>query len=133
MRYGIGWIIRKNRVLDWSPMLPRDDRLVRAIAVFQLKGGVGKTTSAVNLAALAASNSIRTLLWDLDPQGAATWILGVEPDRKQDKVWSEGKPIGRYIYPTQYDRLDVLAADISLRKFHQRFDPRCHQHAGRRL
>ncbi|MDO6682523.1 MULTISPECIES: ParA family protein [unclassified Oceanobacter] len=92
---------------------------MRAIAVFQLKGGVGKTTTAVNLAALAASNSVRTLLWDLDPQGAATWILGVETDRKQDKVWSEGKPIGRYIYPTQYDRLDVLAADISLRKFHQ--------------
>lgn len=92
---------------------------VRAIAVFQLKGGVGKTTTAVNLAALAARSSVRTLLWDLDPQGAATWLLGVESDKKQDKVWSEGKPIGRFIHKTPYEKLDVLAADISLRKFHQ--------------
>lgn len=93
--------------------------MVKAVAVFQLKGGVGKTTTAVNLAALAAQNSIRTLLWDLDPQGAATWILGVEADKKQDKVWSEGRPIGRYIHHTRYSHLDVLAADLSLRKFHQ--------------
>nr|WP_246624717.1 ParA family protein [Oceanobacter mangrovi] len=89
------------------------------MAVFQLKGGVGKTTSAVNLAALAAADSVRTLVWDLDPQGAATWLLGVAADQKQDKVWSEGKPIGRFIQHTQYDHLDVLAADLSLRKFHQ--------------
>lgn len=92
---------------------------MKSLAVFQLKGGVGKTTTAVNLAALAAASRHRTLLWDLDPQGAATWVLGIDPDKKQDKVWSEGKPIGRYIHSTSYDRLDVLAADISLRKFHQ--------------
>lgn len=93
--------------------------MATAIAVFQLKGGVGKTTTAVNLAALAAATGMRTLVWDLDPQGAATWILGVESDRKQDKVWSEGKPIGRYIHHTAWSHLDVLAADLSLRKFHQ--------------
>tara|TARA_Y100001949_G_C15985796_1_gene330519 strand:- start:501 stop:1250 length:750 start_codon:yes stop_codon:yes gene_type:complete len=92
---------------------------VRSLAVFQLKGGVGKTTTAVNIAALAAAEGIRTLVWDLDPQGAATWCLGAEPDLKQDKVWRDGLPIGRYIHRTPYDRLDVLAADISLRKFHQ--------------
>ncbi len=92
---------------------------MRSLAVFQLKGGVGKTTTAVNLAALAANEGIRTLVWDLDPQGAATWLLGAQSDLKQDKVWSNGKPIGLYIHRTPYNYLDVLAADLSLRKFHQ--------------
>lgn len=90
---------------------------MKSMAVFQLKGGVGKTTSAVNLAALAAREGMRTLLWDLDPQGAASWILGVDAERKQDKIWSAGKPIGRYIQRSRYDRLDVLPADLSLRHF----------------
>lgn len=91
---------------------------MKSMAVFQLKGGVGKTTSAVNLAALAANDGVRTLLWDLDPQGAASWILGIDAERKQDKIWSAGKPIGRYIQRSRYERLDVLPADLSLRHFH---------------
>jgi cellulose biosynthesis protein BcsQ len=45
------------------------------IAFFNLKGGVGKTTSAVNIAWHAANEGIPTLLWDLDPQGASSWLL----------------------------------------------------------
>ena len=48
---------------------------MRIIAVTNIKGGVGKTTSAVNLAYLCARAGHATLLWDLDPQGAATYGL----------------------------------------------------------
>ena len=47
------------------------------VALSSVKGGVGKTSTAVNLAALAADGGMRVLLWDLDPQGAATYTLGV--------------------------------------------------------
>ena len=52
---------------------------MRVIAVTGLKGGVGKTSTAVNLAVLAAAAGYRTLLWDLDPQGAATYCLDLKP------------------------------------------------------
>lgn len=95
---------------------------MHSLAVFQLKGGVGKTTTAVNLAASSAQSGIRTLLWDLDPQGSASWISGVDTQKKQEKIWSEDKPIGGFIKPSQIDKLDVIAGDLSLRKFHQDID-----------
>jgi len=52
---------------------------VKVLAVFSIKGGVGKTATAVNLADLAARNGQRVLLWDLDPQGAASFYLRVKP------------------------------------------------------
>lgn len=54
----------------------RDAGGVHTVAVYASKGGVGKTSAAVNLAWLAAAQGHRTLLWDLDPQGAAAWLLG---------------------------------------------------------
>jgi cellulose biosynthesis protein BcsQ len=58
---------------------------METIAFFNLKGGVGKTTSAVNIAWHAANEGIPTLIWDLDPQGASSWLLNTD-------VQSETKP-----------------------------------------
>lgn len=90
---------------------------MQTIAFFNLKGGVGKTTSAVNIAALAAAEGIPTLLWDLDPQGAAGFLLGESADQKtQPKKLLKGKkPIGELIINSAYPNLDVIPADFSMR------------------
>jgi cellulose biosynthesis protein BcsQ len=50
---------------------------MKVAATYSIKGGVGKTTTAVNLAFEASRAGARVLLWDLDPQGAATFLLRV--------------------------------------------------------
>ena len=95
---------------------------MRALAVYQLKGGVGKTTTVVNLAALAAREGIPVLVWDLDPQASASWLLGIDAKTRQDGFWHEHKPISDYIQHTAIPKLDVLSADTSLRKFNQRLE-----------
>ena len=55
---------------------------MKVIAFYNIKGGVGKTASAVNLAYYAALEGARTLVWDLDPQGAATYYFRIKPKVK---------------------------------------------------
>ena len=87
------------------------------LASYNIKGGVGKTSAAVNLAYLAAREGASTLLWDLDPQGASTYLLRVKPKVKgggRRLVHGETDAEAR-IKGTDYDRLDLLPADFSYR------------------
>jgi cellulose biosynthesis protein BcsQ len=90
---------------------------MRSIAVYSLKGGVGKTTLAGNLAWVAAQSSRRTLIRDLDPQAAATFLLGGEADATgtAQAVFTRDVAPARLIRPTATERLDLLPADVSLR------------------
>jgi chromosome partitioning protein len=92
---------------------------MKIIAVTNIKGGVGKTTTAVNLSYLCAASSGPTLLWDLDPQGAATYTLRGDPvERATPKKLLSGKRhLPELILSTGYPNLDLLPADFSYRNF----------------
>jgi chromosome partitioning protein len=90
---------------------------VKILAAYNIKGGVGKTATAVNLGHLAAAEGHRVLLWDLDPQAAATFLFRVRP-----RVKGGGKALIRgtrsmdaAIKATDFDRLDLLPADFTYR------------------
>jgi chromosome partitioning protein len=89
-----------------------------AIAIYSAKGGVGKTTLAVNLAwASATRSSRRTLLWDLDAQAAATFILAATatPKASAREVIERALDPADAIVPTATPGLDLLGADRSIR------------------
>jgi chromosome partitioning protein len=94
-------------------------RRVRIIAVTNPKGGVGKTTTAVNLAYLCAASGRRTLIWDLDAQGGATYTLRGEPQQQASakKLLAEKRELPELIFATSYPHLDLLPADFSYRNF----------------
>lgn len=91
---------------------------MKVIAVFSVKGGVGKSTLAANLAWASAHCSARkTLLWDLDPQGGSGYLLGVDRRHGAEatSIFSRDVAPKSLIVPTQFERLSVLPADSSLR------------------
>ena len=90
---------------------------MRVLATYNIKGGVGKTAAAVNLAWLAAASGARTLVCDLDPQGAATWCFRVKMKvRGGGKKLVRGRrPLARYVRETDHEGLDLLPADFSYR------------------
>jgi len=90
---------------------------MRIFATYNIKGGVGKTATAVNLAYLAARDGYRVLLWDLDPQAAASFLFRVRPRVKGGgKALIAGKrSIDDAIKATDFDDLDLLPADFTYR------------------
>lgn len=91
---------------------------MKILGIYNIKGGVGKTTTTVNLAAVAASLGARILVWDLDPQGAATFYFRVEAKIKGGRrsLFRRGGDIDALIKGTDYPCLDLLPSDFSYRK-----------------
>ncbi len=87
------------------------------IAVYNIKGGVGKTATSVNLAYLSANSGKKTLLCDMDPQGSASYYFRIKPAKKftADKLLKGGKVLMRNIRGTDYPELDLLPADFTYR------------------
>ncbi len=87
------------------------------IAVYNIKGGVGKTATAVNLSYLSAREGQNTLLLDMDPQGSASFYFRTRPHKKFNagKLLKGGRHIEKNIRGTDYSRLDMLPADFSYR------------------
>ncbi len=90
---------------------------MRIFGVYNIKGGVGKTATAVNLAHISAKAGYRTLVWDLDPQGAATYYFRIRPRVKGggQRLLQGQREIDRVIKGTDFENLDLLPADFSYR------------------
>ena len=88
------------------------------VAIYNIKGGVGKTASAVNLSYLAAKDKNRTLLCDLDPQGSATYYFRIRPHKKfsSKNLLKGGRTLDKFIRATDFEFLDLLPAKMSHRK-----------------
>lgn len=97
---------------------------MKVIATYNIKGGVGKTATAVNIAYLAARDGHQVLLWDLDPQAAASFLFRVRPKVKGGgKALIRGKrPVDEAIKATDFDNLDLLPADFTYRNLDLHLD-----------
>ena len=91
---------------------------MRVITVSNFKGGVGKTTTAVNLAALCARRGLRTLLVDLDPQASATDYFGLYAEAESGAnvigLLYEGMSVEEMAYDTATENLKVVPASLAL-------------------
>ena len=90
---------------------------MKIFATYNIKGGVGKTATAVNLGYLAARDGYRVLLWDLDPQAATSFLFRIRPRVKGGgKALIRGsRTIDDAIKATDFDHLDLLPADFTYR------------------
>jgi cellulose biosynthesis protein BcsQ len=90
---------------------------MKTLATYSIKGGVGKTTTAVNLAYEAARSGARVLLWDLDPQGAATFFFRVKPLVKGgvERLVGDKTALAANVYATDHAGLHIVPADFTLR------------------
>jgi chromosome partitioning protein len=90
---------------------------MKIFATYNIKGGVGKTATAVNLGYLAARDGYRVLLWDLDPQAATSFLFRIRPRVKGGgKALIRGtRTIDDAIKATDFDHLDLLPGDFTYR------------------
>ena len=98
------------------------------VGVYNIKGGVGKSTAAVCLACLAAAGGEPTLLWDLDPQGAAGYYLGSagEHGKGAGRLVKGKERIAGLAEPTRVKNLDLLPARFSYRRLDLQLTKRSH-------
>ncbi len=87
------------------------------LAIYNQKGGVGKTAATVNLAYQSSVEGNRTLLWDLDPQGAAGFYFQTESTVKNEarKLLTTEMDLSKAIQDSGYENLELIASDISAR------------------
>ncbi|MGD9926897.1 MAG: ParA family protein [Sphaerochaeta sp.] len=100
------------------------------LAVYSIKGGVGKSTISVNLAVLSAMAGQRTLLLDLDPLGSSSYLLDVKPRKSHDAtaLVKGGKQLTKQIQATSFSSLDVLPSSTAYRYLSILFDAKKHSH-----
>ncbi len=90
---------------------------MNTVALYSIKGGVGKSAAAVNLSYLAAREGLRCLLCDLDPQGASSYYYRIKASKNfnTNKFVQGGRNIDRNIKGTDYPNLDLLPSKLSYR------------------
>ena len=90
---------------------------MNVIAIYNLKGGVGKTATAVNLAYYSAGQGFRTLLWDLDAQAASSWYFNSTQEKKFriNRLVKDKVALSHLIQETNFENLDIIPSDISYR------------------
>lgn len=89
---------------------------MKIISVFNIKGGVGKTATSVNLAYLASTDKANVLLADLDPQGASSFYFNTDINNSAKKTVKKTKSVSDLIVDSGYPNLDLLPADNDYRK-----------------
>src|SRR5690606_17520673 len=110
---------RQHKAVVLCPVSQRKGNLMQIVACYSNKGGVGKTATAVNLAYAFAASGRRTLLCDLDPQGASGFYFRVKPSTKltKNRFFEDVERFTKAIRGSDYDNLDILPANMSFRDF----------------
>lgn len=92
---------------------------MKVLACYSIKGGVGKTAAAVNLAHSAAASGLRTVLIDLDPQGASSYYFRVvaSPKKWAARFFDAYEELLKHIKASDYDLLDIVPANLGFRHF----------------
>ena len=108
---------RQRRAVPQPPPLDRHGP-ARVVAICNQKGGVGKTTSTINLGAALAEYGRRVLLVDFDPQGALSVGLGVAPQHLDRTIYNlimeQGVPVDEVLRPTSVPGMDLVPSNIDL-------------------